>query len=89
MNYQEQVELNKKVLDKIDMKPYLKRGMDLRDIMGVLEDKYEETLTSDVPELHGDLFYHLDPFDFKLYVEQRYNINVHYWEEEHFEIVSV
>lgn len=57
MNYQELIELNERVLDKIDMKPYLKRGMDLRDVMDILIDEYEGTLTTDVPELHGDLLY--------------------------------
>lgn len=85
MNYEEGIELNTKILDEIDIRPYLKVGKDIRCIMRELQDNYEVT---GIPDMNGDLFNFYSYYDFKSYLERRYHIKVFHYLQEVFEITD-
>ena len=86
----EKFNYNIRLLDKIDMKPYIERGDSPDEIMEKIENAYENhELPKEVEELAqhefllGDIFNQVSTSDFMDYLENRYNIGfcdeIHYW----------
>lgn len=81
------LDYNKKILDTIDIKPYLIKRVDLRDVQGGLYEDYRHIVKDD-PFMEGDLFNFMDRYDFMLYLRDRYkDIKINFWEEEHYEVM--
>lgn len=75
MNWKEKDAYNRAILDKIDIKPYLRPAADVWDIMQELERDYSNTITND-PWLEGELFNFMNTGDFAYYLKKRYNIGI-------------
>lgn len=86
MDYEEGLSYNERVLDTIDIKPYLTKGVDIREVQDQLEDDYGHIVKDDYC-MEGELFNFMDTYDFKRYLEYRYGIKINYWEEVHYEII--
>lgn len=86
MDYEEGLSYNERVLDTIDIKPYLTKGVDIREVQDQLENDYSYIVKDDYC-MDGELFNFMDHYDFKRYLEHRYGIKINYWEEEHYVIV--
>lgn len=87
MNWQKNVKYNKDFLDTIDIRCYISVGKEIETIMDELENKYNETLKDD-PILHGNIFNWMDIEDFSRYLENRYNLQIDHWEQQHYKIIK-
>lgn len=73
MNWKEQEDYNRSILDRIPILPYIKLGLDVSDIMDDLENDFSY-LVEDDPIMDGELFNFLDTEDVAFYLKNRYNI---------------
>lgn len=76
MNWQEQEDYNRKILDTIDIRPYLRSYANVADIKDSLEEDFSWKVADDAV-MEGELFNFLDTEDFAFYLNKRYNISVH------------
>lgn len=73
MNWKEQEDYNRSILDRIPILPYIKLGLDVSDIMDDLENDFSYLVEND-PIMDGELFNFLDTEDVAFYLKNRYNI---------------
>lgn len=71
MNFIESQEYNRQFLDSLPIDEYLEYGIDLRELMDELKERYE-SLTENDPVLEGCLFNYLAVDEFADYLRNRY-----------------
>lgn len=86
-DFKEGLEHNKRVLNIINIRPYLKKGMDVYDIQVALSETFNTLVLND-PLMENDLFNYMDIYEFTKYLKERYpDIKISHWEEIHYQIV--
>lgn len=69
-----ELEKNKEYLDKIDFIPYIRKSYDIDGIIELVEEDYDNTDFTNNDILCGNIFNWCDTYDFKIYLEKRYDI---------------
>ena len=69
-----ELEKNKEYLDKIDFIPYIKKSYDIDGIIELVQEDYDDTDFTNNDILCGNILNWYDTYDFKIYLEKRYNI---------------
>lgn len=65
---------NKEYLDKIDFIPYIEKSYDIDGIIELVQEDYDDTDFTNNDILRGNILNCYDTYDFKIYLEKRYNI---------------
>lgn len=72
----EEIELNKKYLDTLDLSRYLSRHNDIQTIINMIENDYDDKECLPL-ELEGCIFNYLGTEDIAYYLADRYGLHVH------------
>lgn len=75
LSYKEQIELNEKLLDKIDLDKYIKEYEFVDDMFSAISDDYDD---SDIlpEEFQGCVFNFIDDYELGEYLAKRYNLDL-------------
>lgn len=85
MIWQDGLEYTKTILDTVDMLPLLRAHTDLYDVYDALQEMLDPKVEND-PKLKGDIFYWIDIDDLASYLRERYNAQIDFQEEKHYDI---